>query len=191
MTAFKKTALLLCSIVLLTSLFSGCGYNAIQVKDEEINNKWAQVENLQQRRADLIPNLVKVVQSYARHERAVFKDIADARARMSGALQSNDPTKVAAADAQMNTALGRLLVVAENYPDLKANEEYIRLMDELAGTENRIAVARMDYNDSVRDYNSYIRQFPDNITANVIHAKPHAYYNPPQETQRAPQINME
>lgn len=173
------------------TLLSGCGYNRIQTMDEEINNKWAQVESQLQRRSDLIPNLVQVVQSYARHERGVFKDVADARARMSGAIESNNPGQVAAAEGQFNTALGRLLAVAENYPQLKADQQYIRLMDELAGTENRIAVARMDYNNSVRDYNAYIRQLPQKLTAMVIQAEPREYYNPPTETQQAPQVNFE
>jgi LemA protein len=189
---FRQSFLLLiCGLFLSLSLLPGCGYNQIQTQDEEINNKWAQVQSQLQRRADLIPNLVKVVQSYAKHERGVFKDVSDARARMSGAITSNDPAQMAAAEGQMNTALGRLLAVAENYPQLKADSQYTRLMDELSGTENRIAVARMDYNDSVRNYNAYIRQFPTSITAGVISAKPRQYYNPPAESQRAPEINME
>jgi LemA protein len=187
----QKTAILVCTLILSLSMLTGCGYNEIQTKDEEINNKWAQVESQLQRRSDLIPNLVKVVQSYAKFERGVYQDIADARARMSGAIQTNDPKQVAAAEGQLNTALGRLLVVAENYPQLKANEEYTRLMDELAGTENRIAVARMDYNNSVRDYNSYIRQFPVNLTAGMFNAKTHDYYNPPEASQQAPKVEME
>lgn len=188
---YQQPFCLLATLFLCFSLLSGCGYNQIQTMDEEINNKWAQVESQLQRRSDLIPNLVKVVQSYARHERGVFSDIADARARMSGAIQSNDPTRVAQAEAGFNSALSRLLAIAENYPQLKADQQYIRLMDELAGTENRIAVARMDYNNAVRDYNAYIRRFPTNLTAMVIQAKPHPYYNPPEESQRAPQIEME
>ena len=185
-----RMALALCSLTLGLSLFSGCGYNQIQTKDEDINNKWAQVESQLQRRSDLIPNLVTVVKSYAKHEETVFKDIADARAHMGGALQTNDPNKVAAASGEFNSALSRLLVVSENYPNLKANEQYTRLMDELAGTENRIAVARMDYNNSVQDYNTYIRQFPTNLTATVTHAKVHAYYNPPAASQEAPVVHM-
>ncbi len=191
---FRKTfafALFFCVLILSISLLSGCGYNDIQTKDEDINNKWAQVETQLQRRADLIPNLVNVVQSYAKHERTVFKDVADARARMSGALQTNDPSKVAAASGQFNSALGRLLVVAENYPQLKADKEYTRLMDELAGTENRIAVSRMDYNNSVKAYNMESRMFPTNLTAMAIHAQVHAYYNPPTESQKAPVVHME
>lgn len=172
-------------------MFSGCGYNEIQTMDEEINNKWAQIESQLQRRSDLIPNLVKVVQSYAKHEQKIFKDVADARARMSGAIQTGDPGKIASAENQFNSALSRLLAVAENYPQLKADQHYVRLMDELAGTENRVAVARMDYNNAVRDYNSYIRRIPQNITAMVISAKSRQYYNPPAESQKAVEIKME
>lgn len=191
MMSYHKTALALCGLVLSMSLLTGCGYNEIQTMDEEINNKWAQVESQLQRRSDLIPNLVKVVQSYAKHERGVFQDIANARAKMGGAIQSNDPEKIAAAEGQFNSALSRLLVVAENYPNLKADQQYTRLMDELAGTENRIAVARMDYNNTVRDYNRYIRQFPTNLTAMVVKAEAHKYYNPPAESQKAPQVDMQ
>jgi LemA protein len=191
MKSFRKPILALCALTLTLSLFSGCGYNDIQTKDEDINNKWAQVETQLQRRSDLIPNLVKVVQSYAKHERGVFQDIAEARAKMGGAIQSNDPNQVAAADGQFHSALSRLMMVVENYPTLKADQQYTRLMDELSGTENRIAVSRKDYNDTVRDYNAFIRQIPTNFTAMVIHAKTHAYYNPPEESQKAPVVNME
>ncbi len=191
MKPFQRYSLLACSFALFISLSSGCGYNEIQTMDEEINNKWAQVESQLQRRSDLVPNLVKVVQSYAKHEQKVFSDIADARARMSGAIKSEDPARIAAAEGQFNSALSRLLVVAENYPNLKADQQYVRLMDELAGTENRIATARMDYNNTVRDYNGYIRRIPTNLTAGVIGAKPRKYYDPPAESQTAPQVDME
>jgi len=181
----------LLGLILSVSLLSGCGYNEIQTMDEEVSNKWAQVESQLQRRTDLIPNLVTVVQSYAKHEQTVFKDIADARAKMSGALGSHSPEKVADASGGFNSALGRLLVVAENYPNLKADQQYIRLMDELAGTENRIAVSRMDYNNVVRDYNAYIRQLPQNITAAVIKAEQRKYYNPPAASQEAPKVKMD
>lgn len=186
----KRWAFLLCSVLLMTNLLTGCGYNTIQSMDEDINSKWAQVESQLQRRSDLIPNLVKVVQSYAKHERTVFTEIADARARMSGAIKSSNPEQVAQAEGSFNSALSRLLVVAENYPQLKADQQYTRLMDELSGTENRIAVARMDYNNAVRGYNSLIRRFPTNLTAMVIQSEKREYYNPPEASQAAPQIDM-
>lgn len=186
-----KKILLASTVILSLSLLSGCGYNEIQQMDEAVSNNWAQVETQLQRRSDLIPNLVKVVQSYAKHEKSVFVGIADARAKLSGAITSNNPEEVGKASGQFNSALSRLLVVAEKYPDLKANEQYTRLMDELAGTENRIAVSRKDYNDSVKDYNSYIRQIPQNITASFTHAEPRKYYNPPAESQKAPEVQMD
>ena len=186
-----KRLVLLAMLVLGLGMLSGCGYNEIQTMDEEINNKWAQVETQLQRRADLIPNLANVVKSYAKHEQKVFTDIANARARIGGALQSNDPKEAAAASSEMSGALSRLLVIAENYPQLKANEQYIRLMDELSGTENRISVARMDYNESVKEYNAYIRRFPTNLTAGATGAKQREYYNPPAESQNAPILDMD
>lgn len=185
MTGFL--ALFLCSIVLL----SGCGYNEIQTMDEDINNKWAQVENQLKRRADLVPNLVKVVKGYAKHESEVFTNIAEARSKLAGAMSSKDAGKVGKAEGEFNSALSRLLVIAEQYPQLKANEQYNKLMDELSGTENRISVARMDYNNAVKSYNSYIRQIPTNITAAVINAKPRTYYEPPKSVEDAPDINLE
>lgn len=181
----------LIALVLTGSLFSGCGYNEIQTFDEDINNKWAQVESQLQRRSDLIPNLVKVVKSYAKFEKDTFTQIADARSKLAGAMQSKNPKQVAEASSGFNGALSRLLMISENYPQLKADGQYTRLLDELSGTENRIAVARMDYNDSVKAYNAFIRQFPTNLTAMVFKASVHEYYNPPAETQAAPQVNME
>lgn len=190
MNRIKQLALYCCTLFLGLSLLSGCGYNEIQTMDEEINNKWAQVENQLQRRSDLIPNLVKVVKSYATHEREVFTAVAEARSQMGTAIKTGDPQQVEAAERQFSSALSRLIAVAENYPQLKADQQYIRLMDELAGTENRITVARMDYNNAVRDYNGYIRRIPTNITAAVIGAKPREYYNPPAESQKPVEVDM-
>ncbi len=180
-----------CLMLICLSGLTGCGYNELQTLDEEINNKWAQVENQLQRRTELIPNLVKTVQAFAKHEKAVFTAVADARARMSGAIQSNDPEKVAAATGEFNTALGRLLVVAENYPQLKADQHFTRLMDELAGTENRLTVARMDYNNTVRDYNGMVRRFPTNLTAMMFHAEIRKYYNPPAASMKPPEVQFD
>ena len=154
----------------------GCGYNTIQSLDEQANQAQGQIENQLQRRADLIPNLVNTVKGYAQHEEDVFTQVAQARAGVLGAVQSHDPEQQANASAQMNTALGRLIAVAEAYPQLKADEQFNRLMDELTGTENRIAVARGDYNTAVQQYNSYIRQFPQALTAKVTGAKPRKYF---------------
>jgi LemA protein len=156
---------------------AGCGYNRIQQLDEQANGAQGQIEVQLQRRADLIPNLVNTVKGYAQHESDVFIQVAQARAGVLGAVQTHDPAQMADANAQMTTALGRLIAVAENYPQLKADQQFTKLMDELSGTENRIAVARGDYNAAAQEYNTYIRQFPQALTAKVTGAKPRNYFN--------------
>ena len=156
---------------------SGCGYNRIQQLDEQANGAQGQIEVQLQRRADLIPNLVSTVKGYAQHESDVFTQVAQARAGLLGAVQTHDPQQMADANSQMTGALGRLIAVAEAYPQLKADQQFTRLMDELSGTENRIAVARGDYNSAAQEYNSYIRQFPQALTAKVTGAKPRNYFN--------------
>lgn len=156
---------------------AGCGYNRIQELDERANGAQGQIEVQLQRRADLIPNLVNTVKGYAQHENEVFTQVAQARAGVLGAVQTHDPQQMANANAQMTTALGRLIAVAEAYPQLKADQQFTRLMDELSGTENRISVARGDYNQAAQDYNTYIRQFPQALTAKVTGAKSRNYFN--------------
>jgi LemA protein len=156
---------------------AGCGYNRIQQLDEQANGAQGQIEVQLQRRADLIPNLVSTVKGYAQHESDVFTQVAQARAGVLGAVQTHDPAQMADANAQMTTALGRLIAVAEAYPQLKADAQFTRLMDELSGTENRIAVARGDYNGAAQEYNAYIRQFPQALTAKVTGAKSRNYFN--------------
>jgi LemA protein len=156
---------------------AGCGYNRIQQLDEQANGAQGQIEVQLQRRADLIPNLVSTVKGYAQHESDVFTQVAQARSGVLGAVQSHDPEQMANANAQMTTALGRLIAVAEAYPQLKADQQFTRLMDELSGTENRIAVARGDYNSAAQEYNTYIRQFPQALTAKVTGAKARNYFN--------------
>src|SRR5437667_4366518 len=151
--------------------FGGCGYNQIQKKDEQAAQAKQQISVQLQRRADLVPNLVNTVKGYAQHEEAVFTQVAQARAGLAGAIQTGDPAQMATANAQLTGALGRLIVVAEAYPQLKADQTFLRLQDELAGTENRIATARNDYNQAVQAYNTYIRTFPQAITAKVNGAK--------------------
>src|SRR6058998_4309310 len=143
-------------LVILATLGSGCGYNQMVSMREQIDAAWAQVENQLQRRNDLIPNLVETTKGYAQHEEAVFKDIADARSQL---LAAKSPDETIAAANRQTSALGRLLAVVENYPQLKSNEQFNRLMDELAGTENRLAVERMRYNERVQEYNTSRRQF--------------------------------
>lgn len=160
----------------LALLLAGCGYNRIQSLDEQASAAQGQIETQLQRRADLIPNLVNTVKGYAQHEEAVFTEVAQARAGVMGAVQTHDPEQIANAAATMNSALGRLIAVAEAYPQLKADQSFRQLQDELTGTENRIAVSRQDYNQAVNAYNAYIRQFPAVITAKVTGAKQRKYF---------------
>src|SRR2546422_11691221 len=168
----------------------GCGYNQIQKKDEQAAQAKQQISVQLQRRADLVPNLVNTVKGYAQHEEAVFTQVAQARAGLAGAIQTGDPTQMATANAPLPGALGRLIAVAEAYPQLKADQTFLRLQDELAGTENRIATARQDYNQAVNDYNAYIRQFPQTITAKVTGAKPRTYYEAAPGSETAPTVDF-
>ena len=163
-------------LLALLPLLSACGYNTIQTLDEQANAAQGQIEVQLQRRADLIPNLVQTVKGYATHEEAVFTEVAKARAGVLGAVQSHDPQQMADANAGLTGALGRLMVVSEAYPQLKADQSFLRLQDELAGTENRIAVSRQDYNGAVQQFNSYIRQFPAVIMAKLTGAKERKYF---------------
>jgi len=162
--------------VLLTLSVTSCGYNRIQQLDEGAAAAQGQIQAQLQRRADLIPNLVNTVKGYATHEEDVFTKVAQARAGLLSAVKSNDPAQMANADAQMTGAIGRLMVVAEAYPQLKADKNFMALQDELTGTENRIAVSREDYNTAVNQYNAYIRSFPQVVTARLSGAKPRDYY---------------
>lgn len=179
------------SLALLVPLaLSGCGYNRIQTLDEQAQQAKQQIEVQLQRRADLVPNLVNTVKGYAAHEEGVFTQVANARAGLAGAIRSGDPAQQAAADAQLTGALGRLLAIAEAYPQLKADQTFLRLQDELSGTENRIAVSRSDYNAAVNAYNSYIRSFPQKITAAVTGAKPRTYYDAPAGSDVVPTVDF-
>lgn len=165
-------------------------YNSLQRLDESVNSNWAQVENQLQRRSDLIPNLVNTVKGYASHEKTIFTDIAESRAKLSGAVQSKDVKSVNQANAQFNGALSRLLAIAENYPDLKANQNFIALQDEIAGTENRLAVARKDYNDSVKVINATIRTFPMSIIAGISGIKAREYFQVEESKKEVPQVKF-
>jgi LemA protein len=166
---------------------SGCSYNKFTTQEEAIKAQWGQVENQLQRRHDLIPNLVETVKGYAQQERDVFQAVADARAKMAGATTPAE--KIAGANAE-SSALARLLVVVENYPQLKSNENFARLQDELAGTENRIATERMRYNERVQDYNTQRRKFPSNITAKVFRFKEYPYFEAPADSKAAPKVDF-
>jgi LemA protein len=178
-------------VLALTPLvLAGCGYNRIQQYDENAQQAKQQISVQLQRRADLVPNLVNTVKGYAQHEEAVFTQVATARGALTGAIQGGDPAQMAAANAQLTGALGRLIAVAEAYPQLKADQTFLRLQDELAGTENRIATARGDYNQAVQAYNTYIRTFPQAITAKVTGAKPRTYYEAAPGAETAPTVDF-
>jgi len=162
-------------------------YNSLVARNEQVTNSWAQVQNVLQRRADLIPNLVETVKGYASHEKEVFERVAEARGRLAGA---STPAEAAAANAGLTSALGRLLAIAENYPTLKANENFIRLQDELAGTENRIAVERMRYNEAVRAFNTSIKRFPANLVAGFFRFGEREYFEAEKDAQQVPKVKF-
>ena len=180
-------------ILVLTPLvlgLAGCGYNQIQQLDETAQQAKQGISVQLQRRADLVPNLVNTVKGYAQHEEAVFTQVAQARAGLGTAIQSGDPQQMATANAGLTGALGRLMVVAEAYPQLKADQGFLRLQDELAGTENRIATSRNDYNQAVQSYNTYIRTFPQAITAKVTEPKPRTYFEAAPGSEVAPTVDF-
>jgi LemA protein len=162
--------------------------NSLVAKDEAVKSAWSQVDIVLQRRADLIPNLVETVKGYAQQEVTVFGDIAKAR---SALLSAGTPSDKIAANGQLDGAIGRLLLVVENYPQLKSNENFLKLQDELAGTENRIAVERKRYNDALKDYNTYVRQFPNSIYAGWSGFKPNeAYFEASEASRATPKVNF-
>src|SRR3984893_12256718 len=188
-----KAAILIVVVLLILALILGGAYvsrrNQMAIKREAVNAAWAQVDVVLQRRADLIPNLVQTVKGYAVQEQTVFGDIAAARAALVGA---KTPAEKIAANGQLDSALSRLLVIVENYPQLKSNENFLRLQDELAGTENRIAVERKRYNDAVQDYNTYISLFPNSLVASIAgFARNDAYFKTDEGARQAPKVNFD
>src|ERR1700704_2795110 len=183
----RRNAARLVILALAALPLGGCSYNKFVSMDQAVQTQWAQVQNQLQRRNDLIPNLVESVKGYAAHEEGVFTEIAESRSRL---LAAKTPEETIQAANQQTSALGRLLAIAENYPQLRANEQFNRLMDELSGTENRIAVERMRYNDRVREYNTSTKQFPANLTAKVFGFKEHAFFEAPVEAQQVPKVNF-
>jgi LemA protein len=162
--------------------------NTLVTKNEAVKSTWSQVDVVLQRRADLIPNLVQTVKGYAQQEQTVFGDIAKARSTL---LSAASPQDKIAANRQLDGALGRLLAIVENYPQLKSNENFLRLQDELAGTENRIAVERKRYNDTLQDYNTYVQQFPHNIFAGWAGFKPNnAYFTASEGSRQVPKVDF-
>ena len=191
----KKTMLAVALSSTLT--LSGCGYNTLQVKDEAVTAAWSEVQNQYQRRADLVPNLVNVVKGYAKHEEQVLTEVTQARSNVAGLKVDKevleDPAlfeKYQQAQSQLTSALSRLIAVSENYPDLKANEQFRDLQAQLEGTENRIAVARNRYITTVQDYNSYVRQFPQAMTAKVIGMKTKENFKADSSAQQAPTVSF-
>jgi len=187
MTMTRRTAVRLVAIALAAAPLTGCSYNKFVGQEEAIKAQWAQVENQLQRRNDLIPNLVETVKGYATHEESVYKDIADARAQM---MAAKSPEETIAAANKQTSALGRLFAISENYPNLKANEQFNRLMDELSGTENRLAVERMRYNERVQEYETSRRRFPANLTAKLFHFKEYPFFQAPPEAKQVPKVNF-
>ncbi len=187
MMTTRRPMIRLVVLALAALPLTGCSYNKFVGQEEAIKAQWAQVENQLQRRNDLIPNLVETVKGYAAHEEGVYKDIAESRSRL---LAAKSPEETIQAANQQTTALGRLLAIVENYPQLRANEQFNRLMDELSGTENRIAVERMRYNERIQEYNTARRQFPANLTAKMFGFKEYPFFQAPPEAKQVPKVNF-
>ncbi len=186
----KKGYMVIGVIVAVVVIFGAMlvsSYNSFVNLEENVDQSYAQIENQLQRRLDLIPNLVNTVKGFASHEKEVIASISDARARLAGA---NTPQEQATANAELSGALSRLLVVVENYPDLKANQQFTQLMDELAGTENRIAVARKDYNDQVAVYNKKVKRFPGALIAGITGFDEKEYFKADPNAKEAPKVDF-
>jgi LemA protein len=186
-----KTGLIIVGIIIVVGLipyaYLKSTYNTLVTMDESVKAAWAQVENQLQRRADLIPNLVETVKGFATQEKEVFIKVTEARSRVAGAGTINEKIE---ANNQLSSALSRLLVVVERYPELKSNANFMRLQDELAGTENRIAVERRRFNEAVRVYNTEIRSFPTNIVAGMFGFEKATFFEVPKEAQEVPKVKF-
>lgn len=184
--SFGPIAVIVIILVVIALLFIP-KYNSLVTAEENVDSKWAQVENQLQRRFDLIPNLVESVKGYANHEQEVITSITEARAQMGSA---NSPQEQAVANDALTGALSRLLVVVENYPNLKADANFRQLMDELAGTENRLAVAREDYNNEVQQFNKHVKRFPGNLVAGMFGFEQKEYFKAAAGADKAPSIDF-
>lgn len=181
-------ALIVIGVIVLMLIFSGVGsYNGLVAKSENVQTELSQIDNQLQRRNDLIPNLVATVKGYATHEQEIFTSVAEARSKLAG---SNTLSDKADASSGLTTVLSRLIAIAENYPQLKANENFIQLSDELAGTENRIAAARMYYNEAAKDYNTTIRKFPTVILARLFGFEKAEYFEAAKGAENVPEVNF-
>ena len=183
-------------IIVILVIWAISGYNGMVEMDEQVQNKWANVETQYQRRADLIPNLVSTVKGYAKHEQQTLENVVKARSEATQVkvdAENLTPEKLAAfqkAQSGVSSALGRLLAVAENYPDLKANQNFLELQSQLEGTENRITVARKDFNDAAKSYNQSIRQFPKNILAGMFGFEKKSYFEAEAGSEKAPKVEF-
>jgi LemA protein len=182
-----RKLLMTLALVSLAAMLSGCGYNTIQQKDEAVKAAWSQVLNVYKRRADLVPNRVATVRAYATHEQQVLTQVTEARSKVGSInVNAEDPASLQQfqqAQGELQSAIGRLLVVSENYPQLKADQNFLQLQAQLEGTENRITVERQRYIQTVQDYNTYIRQFPVNLTAMMFGYKPKPNFTVENEAQ--------
>jgi LemA protein len=178
-------------IALAPLVLSSCGYNRIQTLDEQVNSFKSQIEVQLQRRADLVPNLVATVKGFAEQEQAIFDAVTSARAQLGGAIQGGDLAQMAAANQTLTSALGRLIAIAEDNPEIQSNQNFRDLQVQLEGTENRISTARQDYNAAVQAYNSYIRRFPQVLTAKAVGADAREYFEVTEEAAReVPQVEF-
>jgi LemA protein len=183
----KKVWIIVLAVIVLLGFSVMGSYNGLVSLNESVNGKWSQVDVQLQRRADLIPNLVSTVQGYAAHEQGILNNIADARSRLVGAQGVDNK---AAANEELSSTLSRLLVIVENYPNLKADANFRQLQDELAGTENRIAVSRKDYNDSVQIYNAKIKTLPNSIWAGMLGFSPREYFQAEASSKVVPKVEF-
>lgn len=177
-------------VVIIGGWFIGTRNSLVSLR-EDVDMQLSQVETTLQRRSDLIPNLVETVKGYASHEEEVFTEIADARARLSGSIESGDIEAIGEANNALDSALGRLLAISENYPNLQASEQFIALQDELAGTENRISVARQHYNESVRSYNTTVQMFPTSLIAGMNGFYPVPYFEADEGATEVPEVSFD
>ncbi len=183
----RNTLIVIAAIILIIVVSLGMTYNSLVSLEESIDAQWAQIDNVLQRRYDLIPNLVETVKGYASHEKEIFEGIADARAKLLSASGAEDRAK---ASGELEGALGRLLAIAENYPTLKANENFQSLMYELSGTENRISVERGRYNEAVRAYNAKVKRFPTRIIASIFGFTERTYFEISEGARTAPKVSF-
>ncbi len=192
----KRTNLIILGLIAVVVLFSGCGYNSMVKLDEKVSSQWAQVENVYQRRADLIPNLVNTVKGYANFEKDVLTAVTEARSKATSVnvdaskLSPEAIQQFQQAQGQLSSSLSKLLVVVEKYPDLKANQNFLELQAQLEGTENRITVERARFNEVTQEYNSTIRSFPNNITAGLFGFSKKGYFEAEKGAEKVPEVKF-